>query len=301
MKQFAYIPHPDFQHELEKELGPNQAFFILQNQNFYLCSQDLKPVWAQQTWSDCQTIEVDSIGDAQKKLKEIGGFWIPFSYQLHRRTNLIAEKLPLLKIPKLSLALSHPQKTANGFCLIEENKILIAKNVFPQNIGGISDFENDKSAPSRAYQKLIETFSLHIAPPTKNEKVIDLGSCPGGWTYVLAKLGCQTMSVDTAPLDASVLKFANVQFLKKDAFKLVPEDIGHLNWLFSDIICEPKKLLSLVQKWRQSGLVKNFVCTIKFKGETDLVTLREFQKIPNSKIVHLSCNKHELTWILLQN
>lgn len=301
MKQYAYIPHPDFQHELNKELGANQALFIFQNEHFYLCSKDLTPVWAQQTWRECETIEIESIGDAQKKLKDIGGFWIPYSFQLHRRTQLIAEKIPLLKIPKLKFPFSEQKKSAHGFCLIEENKLLISKNIFPQNIGGMGEFEEDKNAPSRAYQKLIETFSIHIAPPKANEKVIDLGSCPGGWTYVLANLGCETISVDTAPLDPSVLKFSNVKYMKKDAFKLLPEDIGPLDWLFSDIICDPKRLLSLVQIWHDSGLVKNFVCTIKFKGETDFQTIREFQKIQNSRIVHLSCNKHELTWILTKN
>jgi 23S rRNA (cytidine2498-2'-O)-methyltransferase len=116
---------------------------------------------------------------------------------------------------------------------------------------------------------------------------------------VLSNLGCDVISVDKAPLDASLSSRKNIRYLKKDAFTLKPEDIGPIDWLFSDIICYPAKLLELVQTWRQSGLVKNFVCTIKFQGETDFESLKAFQSIAGSHTQHLFVNKHEVTWSLL--
>jgi 23S rRNA (cytidine2498-2'-O)-methyltransferase len=111
------------------------------------------------------------------------------------------------------------------------------------------------------------------------------------------------ISVDKAPLDPKIAKIKNIHFLKKDAFKLKPEEVEKIDWLFSDIICEPSRLLELVQIWRKAG-IKNFVCTIKFKGETDFEIVELFKGIsgkgiPGSKVIHLYHNKHEITWILV--
>ena len=92
----------------------------------------------------------------------------------------------------------------------------------------------------------------------------------------------------------------NIEFRQESAFGLRPQHVGKLDWFFSDIICYPDKLLELVLRWRESGLVDNFACTIKFQQPTDFETLFKFKEIPGSKIIHLSCNKHEVTWINLK-
>jgi len=296
---FAYLPHPDFQKELETELSLLSKDLFFSNPHFFVTEKLFQPAWSQQCWMNCQVLDISSIQNAQLQLKEIGGFWIPYSFQLHRRTQLIAEKIPLFKNKKIIFGEIIPQKKVHCFTLLEKNKLLVSQNIFPQYPGGILEFNEDKQAPSRAYLKLWETFSLYASLPKKNDKVVDLGSCPGGWTYVLAKTGCEVISVDTAPIDKKILEFPNVHYLKKDAFQLNPNDLGKIDWLFSDIICDPAKLLQLIEKWMKSNLVKNFVCTIKFKGKTNFDVIHKLKKIPNSKIIHLSCNKHELTWIKL--
>jgi 23S rRNA (cytidine2498-2'-O)-methyltransferase len=89
----------------------------------------------------------------------------------------------------------------------------------------------------------------------------------------------------------------NVEYLKHDAFTLRPEDIGKIDWLCSDVICYPPRLLEWIERWLASGLCRNFVCTIKMQGEPDRETTSRFAAIPGSKVVHLHYNKHELTWI----
>ena len=44
--------------------------------------------------------------------------------------------------------------------------------------------------------------------------------------------------------------------------------------------------------------MRNFVCTIKFQGETDHETARAFAAIPGASVLHLHQNKHELTFLL---
>mgnify|MGYP003331488862 CR=1 FL=1 len=79
---------------------------------------------------------------------------------------------------------------------------------------------------------------------------------------------------------------------------LEPDSVGPVDWLFSDIICYPARLLRLVERWRASGLVKNFVCTIKFQGVTDHESAEAFAAIPGARVLHLHHNKHELTFLL---
>ena len=116
---------------------------------------------------------------------------------------------------------------------------------------------------------------------------------------MLQKLGCSVISVDKAPLSESVSRLPKIEYLCESAFGLTPEKVGPVDWVFSDVICYPDRLLRLVRQWLASGLAKNFVCTVKLQGETDRVLIEEFRNIRGSQMLHLYCNKHELTWINL--
>ena len=89
-----------------------------------------------------------------------------------------------------------------------------------------------------------------------------------------------------------------MQWRGESAFALEPESVGAVDWLFSDIVCYPARLLRLVERWRSSGLARNFICTIKFQGETDHDSAVAFAAIPGAQVLHLHHNKHELTFML---
>jgi 23S rRNA (cytidine2498-2'-O)-methyltransferase len=57
----------------------------------------------------------------------------------------------------------------------------------------------------------------------------------------------------------------------------------------------------LVQRWLDAGTVRNIICTIKFQGVTDQAVVREFQAIRGGRVLHLHHNRHELTFIRLQD
>jgi 23S rRNA (cytidine2498-2'-O)-methyltransferase len=96
-----------------------------------------------------------------------------------------------------------------------------------------------------------------------------------------------------------VAAMPGVEWRGESAFALDPASVGPVDWLFSDVICYPARLLRLVERWRASGLVKNFVCTIKFQGETDHETAAAFAALPGAEVLHLHNNKHELTFMLV--
>lgn len=153
--------------------------------------------------------------------------------------------------------------------------------------------------PNRAYLKLWDAFTRLGVAPGPGELCLDLGACPGGWSWVIAGLGAKVISVDKAPLDPRIAAMPLVTSRQESAFGLDPLTVGPVDWLFSDIICYPQRLLSLVNRWREAGLARNFVCTLKFQGETDHAAAAAFAAIPNSRVFHLFHNKHELTWALL--
>jgi 23S rRNA (cytidine2498-2'-O)-methyltransferase len=124
--------------------------------------------------------------------------------------------------------------------------------------------------------------------------VVDLGSSPGSWTWALAQLGPTVLSVDRSKLSDEVMKNKKVQFTTGDAFAFKPQK---LDWVFSDVICYPEKLYEYIQTWIASGMCKKFVCSVKFAGNPDHRVIDLFRKIPHSRIIHLSHNKNEVTWL----
>lgn len=293
----AYLAFNEFIKDLDFELKNKKAI----SDRLFISPDRQKPLWAQSIWYDVEEIEIASVGDAVKALKARGKWWASYSFVHHRRSELVQEQLPKFKIPPLSFLGKIPDQPMGAWTMIEKNKILVAANTSsPFPLGKIQFSEDKVTPPSRAYLKLWELFTITGVKPIKGSRCLDLGSCPGGWTWVLQQIGTHVISVDKAPLDTKIAKLPNIEYLKKDAFQLKPSDIGPIDYLFSDIICYPPRLLELVEEWRASGLCKNFVCTIKFQGETDWATLEKFKKIPNSRLVHLYHNKHEVTWICLQ-
>ena len=135
------------------------------------------------------------------------------------------------------------------------------------------------------------------ALPQRGSHCVDAGACPGGWTWVLNNLGTEITAIDRSPLADFLMREPRITFMQHDAFTLTPESLGKQDWVCSDVICYPPRLLEWVERWRASGLCSKFICTIKMQGAPDFDTIRRFAEIPHSKIVHLTANKHELTWL----
>ncbi len=296
---FAYLAFEGYENELLSEINyraPKEV--VIRNGRLFLLDLDLNLVWAQLKLTKFDIIKIDSINDAAKKLKAENKKWAAYSFHMHRRTELIQEKVSRGKFKKIKFLEKLSNHDFGFWCLLEEKKMLKCPSTLnPFPIGKIEFVEETATPPSRAYLKLWETFTLHVKPPEKNHVVIDMGSCPGGWTWVLQTIGCKVISVDKAPLDPNILALPNIEFIKQDAFKLDPSKIKKPDWFFSDIICDPQDLLNLVKKWIKRYPDLRFICTLKYKGATDFVTTDAFLSIPGSRVFHLCHNKHEVTWI----
>ena len=203
----------------------------------------------------------------------------------------------------LVLGLTAGSSPMGLYTLIDEKTIFAGALTSSSIPGGAVTFvEDHENPPSRAYLKIQESLSLAhfffgVDFPKAGQKCFEAGACPGGWTWVLAELGSEILAVDRAELAPKLMKNPLVTFQAHDAFTLKPEDIGSFDWIFSDVICYPERLLDWVNMWLESGKVRNMICTIQMQGEIDYDLVSRFAQIPNSKVVHLNYNKHELTWL----
>ena len=258
----------------------------------------IKAVWALNIWQTPIVLNIDSINNGVEKLKAIQRNWCLYSYRLHRRAKLIQEKLPHISAKPLKFPCPPPSSLIGSWTLLTQNQILASAKCSSMFQNGEIFFEEDKGGPpSRAYLKLYEALTRMGKSPQPGEFCIDAGGSPGGWAWVIQKLGARVLSVDRSSLDQEIISLPNVEYRKGDAFILKPSDFDKVDWLFSDIICYPEKLFEWVSIWVNSKKCKNFVSTIKFQGTPDYSITKKFLEIEGSQVFHLYNNKHELTWM----
>jgi 23S rRNA (cytidine2498-2'-O)-methyltransferase len=291
----AYLAAEGFVAELTAELGETLAI----HDRLVLAAGPPRPAaWAANVWLAPERVAIASINDAVRTLRARQRNWACYPFQLHRRCALIADKLPRFAPAPLPFPSPLPTAPLGSWTLLDANTLLLSgqcSSPFPH--GEVSFAEDKVNPPSRAYLKLWETFTRTQLWPRPGELCLDLGASPGGWTWVLQQLGARVIAVDKAPLAPHIAALPQVSLRQESAFAVTPESIGPVDWLFSDVICYPQRLLHHVERWRAAGLARHYVCTLKFQGATDHATAQAFAAIPGSRLFHLHHNHHELTWV----
>lgn len=294
----AYLAPRGFEADLLRELG--DSVLAARGRLVIASGPPRDAAWSQNTWLDPRWIPIESIGDAARKLKAVQRNWALYSTGLHRRAALIQDKLPKVSARRQVFGEPPPSAPLGSWTLWEENLILASPACSSPWPHGEAEFvENKTEPPGRAYLKLWETFTRLGVAPAPGELCLDLGASPGGWSWVLANLGARVFAVDKADLAPNVTAMPNVEHCRGSAFGLDPRMIGSVDWLFSDVICYPERLLAMVERWLEQGECRRFVCTVKFQGQTDFGIMERFRAIPGSRLLHLHHNKHELTWARL--
>eukprot|EP01080_Neovahlkampfia_damariscottae_P010002 gene10002-2321_t len=305
------IPTKYFLRDLQKSIKKSDIKF--QTPNYIILKKDAKLLplvypFTQNIWSNCFSFKHETIEKTIKKLKEERENWIFFPSNQNALGKKIEQNFEKFKFENLKFPPKRVEKFNFGYFLIDKETNIVGSSIFSNQISnnGEINFIENKSIPSRAYLKLFEALTLINKYPKEGEFCVDFGSSPGSWSFVLSYiLRTNVYSVDKSNVH---LDLKNFVFEKRDAFKIEPTEIfnrfGKINWFFSDIICEPEKLLIMIKKWLSFDFCENFVVTIKFKGdsltEENLKTLNEFISFSNSKLIHLFHNKNELCWIRIK-
>jgi 23S rRNA (cytidine2498-2'-O)-methyltransferase len=165
---------------------------------------------------------------------------------------------------------------------------------------GLANPPDDDRAPSSAFRKLREALACMGEQPTAGMRCADLGASPGGWTHVLRQCGAHVSAIDRAPLAAYLMRDPLVQFVQGDAFTWRSE--APLDWVVSDVIAYPERVLELVAAWCREGGARRVVLQMKFKGGPDWAAMARAVALARDhgwrlRGKHFFNDKHEVTWM----
>jgi 23S rRNA (cytidine2498-2'-O)-methyltransferase len=293
-----YLAAQGFAPELEAELGAAARPLVPGADLFLAPGPPRQVAWARNTWLSPVRLSFESVAAAAATLRSLGDNWALYPTAQPRRAALIAQGLPRVANPSVEFPPKTPLRPFASWTLIDEGVLVASARCASPFVHGEPRFVEDRlRPPSRAYLKLWEAFVLAGRWPRPGARCVDLGSSPGGWTWALERLGARVLSVDKAPIAPSLTRLTRVRYRKESAFAIDPANVGRVDWLVSDVVCYPDRIVPLVHRWLAAHPAASFVITIKLQGPTDMKPLADLAMIPGARLVHLFHNKHELTWI----
>jgi len=91
---------------------------------------------------------------------------------------------------------------------------------------------------------------------------VDLGACPGGWTYQLVRRGMFVSAIDNGPMNESLMETGQVKHFREDGFKYRPEK-RNITWLVCDMVEKPTKVTNLMIDWAVNAYAKELIFNLK--------------------------------------
>ena len=153
---------------------------------------------------------------------------------------------------------------------------------------GIPRLRFPSDAPSRSTLKLEEAFYTFI--PVDDDEIrlcsgltaVDLGACPGGWTYQLVKRGMMVTAVDNGPMAESLMETGQVKHVLEDGFRYRPTKKNPY-WLVCDMVEKPARITHLIAQWFREGHCQEAIFNLKLpmkkryaEVEHNLAVLKEW-------------------------
>jgi 23S rRNA (cytidine2498-2'-O)-methyltransferase len=145
-----------------------------------------------------------------------------------------------------------------------------------QTPGEVSSILETES-PSRAYYKIAEATEAFDLPFDHEEKVLELGSAPGGASQFLLENDLKVYGVDPADMDPKIVKHPNFrhyrmpfEHITKDTFK---QDI---DWIVSDVNLPPTVVMKEVVRLHDFMAPQGLVITLKINDSKHLRMLWDF-------------------------
>ncbi|GGA78920.1 ribosomal RNA large subunit methyltransferase M [Neiella marina] len=197
------------------------------------------------------------------------------------------------------------------------------------HVNGIMRLRVPSAAPSRSTLKLDEALLSFFsegelaARMTSGMKAVDLGACPGGWTYQLVRRGLFVSAVDNGPMAESLMETGQVKHFREDGFGFDPKrkPISWINrqfgngkrikwpenapseWMVCDMADKPRRVAHMVIDWFAQGNTRNAIVNLKLpmkarweEVQTCMNILRdELQDGMVIKAKHLYHDREEIT------
>ncbi|WP_428772190.1 23S rRNA (cytidine(2498)-2'-O)-methyltransferase RlmM [Vibrio sp.] len=212
-------------------------------------------------------IETPDTNQAKELLKFCRKFTVPMRQALRGKGILLQKDNP--KKPVLHICFVAPGHCYVGYSLTQNNSAFFM---------GIPRLKFPADAPSRSTLKLEEAFHVFIPREQWDERLapgmwgVDLGACPGGWTYQLVKRSMFVHSVDNGMMADSLMETGQVKHHQEDGFKFEPAR-KNVTWLVCDMIEKPSRVAQLMGEWLIRGWAKEAIFNLKLpmKGRYDEV------------------------------
>ncbi len=165
---------------------------------------------------------------------------------------------------------------------------------FPRGEVPLAD---DKSAPSRAFTKLVESEQRLGRQIGRGQTCVDLGASPGSWSYVGIQRGAHVIAIDRSELREDLMRNPRLHFEVADAFKYKP--LQTVDWLVCDVIAAPQRSIDLLLEWLREKRMRQFIVTIKFKGQDEYPLLEILKReapllCADFRLTRLCANKNEV-------
>ncbi|MDP8162911.1 23S rRNA (cytidine(2498)-2'-O)-methyltransferase RlmM [Pasteurella skyensis] len=177
---------------------------------------------------------------------------------------------------------------------------------------GIMRLKFPIEAPSRSTLKLEEAILTFIPKSeeswhfNENVKAVDLGACPGGWTYQLVKRDVFVYCVDHGKMADSLHNTGRIDHCPEDGFKFKPPKRTTIDLLVCDMVEQPMRISELITKWFVNGWCKESIFNLKLPMKkryqevqrclnfiTETLTNKGFQFTIQAK--HLYHDREEIT------
>ncbi|MBW8191845.1 23S rRNA (cytidine(2498)-2'-O)-methyltransferase RlmM [Neiella marina] len=196
-------------------------------------------------------------------------------------------------------------------------------------LNGIMRLRVPSAAPSRSTLKLDEALLSFFseaelkARMTSGMKAIDLGACPGGWTYQLVRRGLFVTSVDNGSMAESLMETGQVKHYREDGFGFDPKrkpvawiqrqfangkrlrwpENAPSEWMVCDMADKPRRVVHMLLEWFQQGNTRNAIVNLKLpmkarweEVQTCMNILRD--ELPTGMVIkakHLYHDREEIT------
>lgn len=201
-------------------------------------------------------VEVPDTNQSKPLLTFCRKFTVPLR-QAMRRADILTQQ------PDNTQSVIHVFFIAPGYCYVGYSE---PANHSPFYMG-IPRLKFPPQAPSRSTLKLEEAFHLFIPASQWSQRLangmraVDLGACPGGWTYQLVQHNMRVYAVDNGPVAQSLLDSGLVHWLQEDGFKYRPAHHNH--WMVCDMAEKPSRIAALVTQWLINGWCQETIFNLK--------------------------------------
>lgn len=202
-------------------------------------------------------VEVPDTNESKELMKFCRKFTVPLRQALRKERLLLnyeSRKRPVI----------HLLFIASGCCYVGYS--------YPENNSpypmGILRLKFPSDAPSRSTLKLEEAFHEFVPYEEWDERLasgmyaVDLGACPGGWTYQLVQRSMIVYAIDNGPMDQKLMETGQVIHYQEDGFKFRPTK-NNISWLVCDMVEKPAKVTQLMILWLTNGWCREAIFNLK--------------------------------------